>query len=87
MRKENRKKIHNQILDKILTLPPYTLFYQESGLNYIDEQGKIGEQCSLQDIAKLLKKAFGYNIPLKEIKVALQPLHISKNYYGKTLDK
>lgn len=87
MRKEDRKKLHNQILNNILTQPPYALFYQESGSNYINEQGKVGEKCSLQDIAKILKKEFGYNIPLAEIKVALQSLQISENYYGKPLDK
>ena len=87
MRKEDRKKLHNQILNSILAKPPYTLFYQESGCNYRDERGQIGEQCSLQDIAKILKKEFGYNIPLAEIKVALQSLQIRENYYGKTLDK
>ena len=48
---------------------------------------KLGEKRSLQDIAKILKKEFGYNIPLAEIKVALQSLQISENYYGKPLDK
>lgn len=85
MRKENRNKLHKQILETVLQLPNNKLFYQESGSHYINNQGELGEKCSLKDLAKILRKAFGYDVPITDIKVALQSLKIDNNYYGKLL--
>ena len=85
MRKDNRHKLHKQILETVLQLPNNKLFYQESGSYYINNQGELGEKCSLEDLARILRKAFGYNISTADIKVALQSLKIDSNYYGKLL--
>jgi hypothetical protein len=87
MRKENREKFHKQILATILSLPPNTLFFQLSGSRYLNENSEFVEDCSIHDIAKILKSIYGYNIPLTTIKVALQSLKTRNNYYGKIIGK
>lgn len=88
MRRANREKFHKQILDTILSLPPNTLFFQLSGSRYLNEEGEFVEDCSIQDIARILKNIYGYNIPLATIKVALQSLKTKRNnYYGKIIGK
>lgn len=88
MRRANKEKIYKQILDTILSLPTNTLFFQESGSRYTNENGELIEDCSIYDIARILKRVFGYNIPLATIKVALQPLKVKRNnYYGKIIEQ
>lgn len=87
MRKEDREKLYKQILDTILSLPPNTLYFQLSGSRYLNENLEFVEDCSVRDIARILKDIYGYNIPLATIKIALQPLKIKNNYYGKIIGK
>lgn len=92
MRRANKEKTYKQILETILSLPPNTLYFQLSGSRYLNEKGEFVEDCSIQDIASILKDIYGYSIPIATIKVALQSLKAKKNNYygkiiGKTLDK